>query len=74
MRKKAVLMAVFILVLILNILFLINSQAAGFKKSDLCHDLTGCPDTDTRLCATIKASALGVYEVTLYCYEPIIRN
>jgi hypothetical protein len=58
----------------LNILFLINSQAAGLKKSDLCQTAAGCPDTDTRLCATIKGSAFGFYEVTWYCYEPIIRN
>lgn len=74
MRKKLFWMLGTILVLILSLLFLINFQAAGLTKTELCHLATGCPDTCARLCATIKASALGIYEVTYYCYEPEVRN
>lgn len=74
MRKRMLWIVGLIAILIFNFLFLISSQAAAIKKADLCQNAAGCPDTDTRLCATIKGSAFGFYEVTIYCYEPVIRN
>ncbi len=53
-----------------NLILIVSSLNFGLEKSNFCRAATGCPDTNHLLCAKIKGSALGIYEVTWYCYEP----
>lgn len=74
MKGRKILKLALVCLVAFNLIFVVSSLNFGLGKSDLCRAATGCPDTDHLLCATIKGSALGFYEVTWYCYQPERTN